>query len=92
MNTSKAALLNVSPIHMGKQHERILATLKQRNDGYTSTEIEKIIGIKAHKRLPELRDAGKVAVARVFDDRKGTFTDLTRVVNGRRSRVWVALV
>ncbi len=42
------------------QRERCL-TAVLRNPGRTAREIEDAIGIKAHKRLPELRDYGLVA-------------------------------
>lgn len=91
VNTSVAALLQAQPA-ITSSYDRIMHTLRQRADGYTAVELEKQLGIKAHKRLPELRDAGKVKVQKVNTNPNvipARWTDVTRVVNGRRSRVWV---
>lgn len=55
------------------------------SEGLTAKEIELRTGVKAHKRLPEMRGTD----AWIKTDDFGT--PVTRVVEGRRSRVWVGV-
>lgn len=56
-------------------------------EGLTAKEIELRTGVKAHKRLPEMR--GTEVKIKTCMRSDGTDEAVTRIINGRASRVWV---
>lgn len=62
-----------------KRHRDLCLAVVKRQPGLTAREIEARIGIKAHKRLPELRDDGQV--------RNGPSRPCT--VSGRMAMTWL---
>lgn len=72
-------------------YDSILEHLRVAGDvGSTAPGIEAITGIKAHKRLPELRKLGKVKLKtqRLYPGELFPAA-MTRKINGRPARVWV---
>ena len=59
--TSAMAGRNVRVCGCAKRHRDICLAVVKRQPGLTAREIEARIGIKAHKRLPELRSDGLVS-------------------------------
>ncbi len=61
-----------------RRHRAMCFEAVEQNPGLTAREIEDRLGIKAHKRLPELRTAGVVVNGR----------DRICSVTGRRAMTW----
>jgi hypothetical protein len=61
-----------------RQHRAMCLETVTQTPGLTAREIESRLGIKAHKRLPELREAGLVANGR----------DRTCRISGRKAMTW----
>ena len=58
--TSALAGRDVEAGGLARQHRAMCLDAVMRTPGLTAREIENRLGIKAHKRLPELRRAGMV--------------------------------
>ena len=77
--TSALAGQHVNTSGMAQRHRDMCLAVVRREPGLTAREIEARIGIKAHKRLPELRADGLV--------RNGPFRDCT--VSARHAMTWL---
>lgn len=77
--TSALAGRHVRACGCAKRHRDLCLTVVKRQPGLTAREIEARIGIKAHKRLPELR-ADKLV-------HNGPYRACT--VSGRQAMTWL---
>jgi hypothetical protein len=76
--TSALAGRHVRACGMARRHRDLCLAVVKRQPGLTAREIEAHLGIKAHKRLPELRAEGLV--------RNGATRACT--VSGRQAMTW----
>ena len=76
--TSALAGRDVETDGSARQHRAMCFNTVMQTPGLTAREIEDRLGIKAHKRLPELRRAGMV--------RNGK--PRTCTVSGKQARTW----
>lgn len=87
--TASTSIEAVKAVKLGKTHALIHGMLVAAGPaGLTSSEIEQRTEVKAHKRLPELQRMGKAKLR--TEELGGVSGEVTRVVNGRKARVWVA--